>query len=238
MSDTGLFIVPARGGSKRLPGKHMIPLNGATLIERTARCLTESALGFPVLLTTDAPDIRSAGEALGWNAPFLRPAELASDSASTLDTILHALDVHEAGAATPDVTVVIQATSPFRPAQAVADAIRLLREDSTLDAVVGMRRNTVPAAYHYPEAANLTALNTGLEPVLVPNGTVYAIRTEVLRRDGTLFPERLGAVITDWVGSIDIDTPDDWNIAEALAAKGLTGQVIGWAGTELPWSKA
>lgn len=216
----------------------MIPLMGATLIERTALCLRESALGFPILLTTDAPDIRSAGEALGWNAPFLRPAELAGDSASTLDTILHALDVFETGAARPDITVIIQATSPFRPAEAVADAIRLLRRDGTLDAVVGMRRNTVPAAHHYQEAADLTALNDGLGAVLVPNGTVYAIRTEVLWRDGTLFPERLGAVITDWVGSIDIDTPDDWRIAEALAAKELTGQVIGWAGTGLPWREA
>ena len=76
-----LIVIPVRGGSKRLPGKHTRLLAGRNLLERTQDAIAEAELGAPVLLTTDDEQIAARGRALGWQAPFLRPAALAEDSA-------------------------------------------------------------------------------------------------------------------------------------------------------------
>lgn len=218
-----------------------MPLGGQTLIARCARCIQGSKYKFPVLLTTDDEGIAKAGASVGWNTPFLRPDRLASDSASTFDTIVHALDNVERRdngeiAEDPEITLVIQATSPFRTSEIIDKALDLLRADPGLDAAVGMRRSFVPAAFHFLAGDRLVPASDSNAPVVVPNGTVYAVRTAVLRREGTLFPQRLGGIVCDWIASLDIDTADDWRLAEMIAGSGVVGKAVDWTGTCVKWT--
>ena len=111
-----LIVIPARGGSKRLPGKHTRLLAGRNLLQHTQRAIDQAALGAPVLLTTDDAEIAAGGRALGWQAPFLRPAELAGDDVPTLPVLQHALDWYrQDSGADPGSVLLLQTTSPLRP---------------------------------------------------------------------------------------------------------------------------
>ena len=87
-----LGIVPARSGSKGVPGNNMRPLAGRTLLEYTARAARESGVLDRVILSTDSQDIADAGRRAGLDVPFMRPATLAADDTPMLPVILHALE--------------------------------------------------------------------------------------------------------------------------------------------------
>jgi CMP-N-acetylneuraminic acid synthetase len=218
-----LLIVPARGGSKRLPGKHGRPLHGRTLLERTADAIAEAGTGGTVLLTTDDPAIADQGRALGWLVPFLRPADLARDETPTLPAVLHALDwFADDRGGDPTLTVIVQATSPLRGGGCLREAVSRLRADSDLGAVVGVsalaRR---PSQLYVADRDGLLApLSDAAAPerLYTPNGAVYAVRTAALRAHGSLYPPRTGMIEMDATASIDIDTESDWRLAEAVLA--------------------
>jgi CMP-N-acetylneuraminic acid synthetase len=112
---TVLAVIPARGGSKGIPGKNLQTVGGISLVGRAVRCCFDSACIDRVLVTTDDPSIRD--EALLYNAeaPFLRPAELASDTASTIDAVMHAVHTfEEMTSQRVTVLVLVEPTNPFR----------------------------------------------------------------------------------------------------------------------------
>ncbi|MDP6816679.1 MAG: acylneuraminate cytidylyltransferase family protein [Alphaproteobacteria bacterium] len=224
MSDL-LIVIPVRGGSKRLPGKHTRLLAGRNLLERTQDAIGEADLGAPVLLTTDDEEIAGRGRALGWQAPFLRPAALAGDSAPTLPVLLHALDWWRRDSGRdPELVLLLQTTSPMRSADMLRAAVALLARRDEADAVVGVRRLGLGANRIFPLDAGgfLTPLapSESAAPLFVPNGTLYLIRSVSLRRHGTLFPPATLPLEMDSVASVDVDTEADWRLAQAL----LSGQ--------------
>jgi CMP-N,N'-diacetyllegionaminic acid synthase len=217
-----LIVVPVRDGSKRLPDKHVRPLLGQTLLQRTARQIRDAGLDATVLLTTDSPEIAEDGRQLGWWAPFLRPSELAQDTAKTVDAALHALDwFRQERGFDPELTLLVQVTSPLRRPERLTAAIELLRSSPQLDAVVGVSKAAPSVAYllvaHGEELAPLTTDGPG--PVLRLNGAVYAIRTEALRRHRTFVPPRTHGLEMPALESVDIDDMDDWQLAEILLAR-------------------
>ena len=215
-----LCIVPARGGSKRLPGKNLRLLGDRPLLDHTARVLTVAGLNeHPCLLSTDDEAIAARGRELGWQVPWLRPAALATDQSVTIDAVLHALDWFAGKhGGDPRRVMVLQPTSPLRGADCLVDAMGLLDDRAAADAVVGMR---------CPHAANAVAYRTDgqgfAQPVesvaeLVPNGAVYLIRTSALRAHRSLYPPWTVPLVMDEISSIDIDTEADWRLAEAAMA--------------------
>ena len=113
---TVLALVPARGGSKGLPGKNLRPLAGHPLVAWAVAAGRQAERVGRVLVSTDDPAIRDAAVAAGAEAPFLRPAALAADDTTDLPVVLHALDwllEHEGYA--PGVVVQLRPTSPLRP---------------------------------------------------------------------------------------------------------------------------
>lgn len=227
-----LVVVPARGGSKRLPGKNLRELGGRSLLTRTADALRDSGVSATCVLSTDDDAIAAAGAALGWLVPFQRPASLSGDDAATAPVVLHAVDwFKETKGRDPDLVMVLQVTSPFRNGACIAQALERIEARPDADAVVAMTR--IDRAPHHLFAADADgyaapiSVEEAPRPLLTPNGALYLIRTQVLRRTDSLFPPRTVPLMMDGIAAIDIDDDDDWRLAEAAEARGLMGAVIG-----------
>ena len=215
-----LVIVPARGGSKRLPGKNLRALAGRPLLDYTSDAIAGAGLeDCRVLLTTDSPAIAERGRAHDWLVPWLRPAHLAQDDSPTLDVVMHAIDWYaECRGGDPAYVMVLQPTSPLRSSECLSDAMAMLEANPGAQAVVGMRRVYVPRGVLFSADADGIAQPAPIPGDLAPNGAVYVIRPSALREHRTLFPPRTKPLIMSARTSIDIDTEDDWLFAEALLA--------------------
>ena len=219
---TGLLIVvPARGGSERTPGKNLRPLAGRGLLAWTAAAIAEADLDAPVILTTDDPAIAKAGQALGFEAPFLRPAALATATASMVTAVVHALDwwaEHHCG--DPELLMLLQPTSPFRGGALLRDGMTAMMRHSEAEAVVAV--TPVPVAtchlYRMKESLLMPLAPRPGETCLRPTGALYLIRAAAFRKHESFFPPRTLPLTHEGVGVLDIDTESDWQIAEALAA--------------------
>lgn len=227
-----LVVVPARGGSKRLPGKNLRTLGGRSLLTRTADALRESGVPATCVLSTDDDAIAAAGAALGWLVPFRRPASLSDDVAATAPVVLHAVDwFKESRGQDPACVMVLQVTSPFRSGACIAEALAKLETQPDAEAVVAMARiERAPRHLFSVDRDGYAAPLSGEDaprPLLTPNGALYLIRTGALRRTGSLFPSRTLPLVMNDVAALDIDDEDDWRMAEAVDARGLMGAVIG-----------
>jgi len=220
-----LILVLARGGSKRLPGKNLKFLGDRSLLAHTADAVAASGLQEPVVLSTDDAAIAEAGRQLGMLVPFVRPAAFAEDAAPTEAAVLHALDwCVEMHGTDPDAVMVLQPTSPFRGGGILRAAVDALAERTDVDSVIGM------TAIHLPADKIYFATETGVaepvgdaprRPFYQPSGAVYLTRTPAFRRDKTLYAGTILPLVTDPLRAIDIDTQEDWHLAEALLAAGL-----------------
>jgi N-acylneuraminate cytidylyltransferase/CMP-N,N'-diacetyllegionaminic acid synthase len=226
-----LILVPARAGSKGLPGKNIRPLGGLPLLGWTARTIAAAGLPARALLSTDDPAIAEAGRAHGLEAPFLRPSELATDGASMLDVVDHAVGWLEANAGwSPTAIMLLQPTCPFRRPERLRQATDLLARPDT-EGVIGVRRieRSLSVMYREDERGWLEPLaawddrtrRQDVRPLLTPNGTLYLVTRAALSAHRRLFPPRLRPLPTETIESIDIDTPEDWALAEAVVASGL-----------------
>jgi len=226
-----LILVPARAGSKGLPGKNLKPLGGRPLLAWTARTIAASGVGARAVLTTEDSEIAAAGRAHGLETPFLRPADLASDTASMVDVVEHAVGwMEREGGFAPSAIMLLQPTCPFRKPERIQQALDLLALPGT-EGVIGVKGIDRSLSVMYQEGPDgaLAPLapwdertrRQDVRPLLTPNGTLYLTTRESLVRHRRLFPPRLRGLVTDHIESIDIDTPEDWTLAEAVVAAGL-----------------
>ncbi len=230
-----LAIVPARGGSKRLPRKNIMLLRGRPLINWTIDTAFDSGVCTDVLVSTDDNEIASVARSAGAMVPWLRPAELATDTASSADVIAHALAWYEQVHGNVDAVLLLQPTSPFRSSQTIRGAVCTYMEQC------GDSRHSVvsvsPAASHPVWTFNwrdgvlvpslgwsaLAQRSQDLEPVFTLNGSVYVIPANDARAAHPLV--RLGTLpffMTDARESMDIDTVEDWALATHWATFDLT----------------
>lgn len=232
-----LFIIPARGGSKGIPHKNIKPFCGAPLaayaIDTALRCAREA--GVPsanVVLSTDDEDTAALGRKMGLSDAYRRPAELAADTTSARDVMLHAMDWAEAHGRDYDCVVYLQPTSPFRLPCDVDGALKAYREARHNGAEADMVVSVAPApcnpyydcfeqradgSLHVSKGDGLLTRRQQAPPAWQYNGAVYVVRPAALRRHalGEL-PRRLPYPMPA-ERSLDLDTPLDWVIAEAVA---------------------
>lgn len=222
-----LGIVPARGGSKGIPGKNVRALGGKPLIVHTAEAALAARRLSRVVLTTDDEKIAEVGRACGLEVPFLRPAELAQDDTPTLPVLQHAVTELERAGDRFDAVCLLQPTSPFRRAGDIDGCIELLEKEG-LDAVVSVL--PVPPEHnphwvYFRDGDGLLRLATGedqpiprrqeLPPAFHRDGSVYVTRRDVLMEGNSLYGKRLGGFLAD-SRSVNLDTPADWERAERL----------------------
>lgn len=219
-------LIPARRGSRRLPGKHLLALGGRPLARWTAQAALEADCFRRVTLSSDDEELRA--QAADWGLdPFpARPAALARDDSPSVAVVRHYLDwLDEAGEGLPEWLMLLQPTSPFRGPARIREALEL---------AVAARRDLVSLGPVDKPLAWCRRLEEGeARPWVCPapapawrlNGAIYLLRVERFLVDGALLPERpLALAMADWE-SVDIDTPLDWLLAQAVAAeRGATGE--------------
>ncbi len=217
-----LAIIPARGGSKGLPNKNILPLAGKPLISWTIDAARQSQAIDRCVLSTDSPAIAGVAEECGCEVPFLRPAYLASDEATTLDTILHTLDNVERH----DLLVVLQPTSPLRKAADIDAAITLMLQQKARSCVSVTRADKSPHwMFHRDPLGKLQPVLTDpanasrrqdLEAVYVLNGAIYVAETDFVREEKVFFNPDSVSYLMPKERSIDIDDRMDFMLAEQL----------------------
>ena len=155
-----LIVIPARGGSKGLPGKNSRILGSYPLLKWTTDAIALSGLkNYKCVLSTDDDEIAAIGEGIDLDSPFIRPTELATDSATAVDVACHALDwfTNEKNFRA-EYLMLLQPTSPFRPPHIIHEAYSMLHENYT-DAVIGVKpihRNLSTLFYSDNRRGNLS----------------------------------------------------------------------------------
>jgi YrbI family 3-deoxy-D-manno-octulosonate 8-phosphate phosphatase len=216
-------VIPARGGSKGVPLKNLQAVAGRSLVARAVAAVRSAPSVDLVVVSTDHPDI--AAEARRAGAQVVdRPAELSGDEATSESAVLHALDVLADSGFSPDVTVLVQATSPFIDGAALERAVRrvLSDEDDTVLAAAPTHvftwrvdRGRAVAVGH--DAAHRPR-RQDREPLYAETGAFYVMRTAGLRAGGHRFFGRTGIEVVDERTALEVDTPDDLELARALGS--------------------
>lgn len=218
-----LGVIPARGGSKGIPRKNLAPLAGKPLLAWTAETALAAGLA-RVVLSTDDEEIASVGRRLGLETPFRRPARLATDTATTLEVVEHALR-HVAGEY--DAILILQPTNPLRTVGDVHDAIALMdasRANSVISVVDvreahpwRMLQLDDQAKVSWPGPPVLTwTLRQYLPPYYLRDGGIYLTQPRWLLREGKLLGPRTYAIQIPPERSVRIDGPLDLDWAEFL----------------------
>tara|TARA_B110000908_G_C10214787_1_gene432187 strand:- start:984 stop:1679 length:696 start_codon:yes stop_codon:yes gene_type:complete len=224
-----LAIIPARGGSKGLPGKNILSLAGIPLITHTINAALEAESVGRLIVSTDDEAIATVARESGAEVPFLRPAALSDDTASGVDACLHALEyANDSLDYHPELVVYLQPTSPMRSAADIDAAVKLLH-DRNADSVV-----SVKAVTEYPqwmkkmdgeqrisplfEELEITAARQNLEKSYILNGAIYLSTTEALLKHRNFYGSDTRGYLMPEERSIDIDTLNDFLMAQALIA--------------------
>lgn len=227
---TFLAFVLARGGSKRLPGKNIRPLGGRPLISWTIELAARIGVSADVLVSTDDRKIADVSAAAGAWVPWLRPEHLASDTASSVDVALHALDYYEAARKPVDGLILLQPTSPFRRLSTVLDGMRKFEANDGTSVIGVSPATTHPALCFKLHDDRLAPYHEGsvatrsqdLPPAFEVNGVLYIVSPDQLRSERTFFPENVAPlVMDDEIEALDIDTQWDWLCAEKALESGL-----------------
>lgn len=214
--DKVLAIIAARGGSKGLPRKNVLPAGGRPLIAWTIEAALKSNCISRVTLSSDDDEIIATALRYGCEVPFRRPADLASDTASSMDVVFHALDQVPGY----DYVMLLQPTSPLRTAEDIDAAFALLRKSQAPACVSVCPVEESPYWMYRLEKQsrlhNILDLPEGvtrrqdLPPVYSLNGAIYIANTEWLKKRGVFVSNETVGYVMPRERSIDIDTPDDY----------------------------
>ena len=228
--DRILVVIPARGGSKGIPRKNIKPLGGLPLICHSIDQARLAAPGADICLSTDSEEIRSVAEGYGLEVPFLRPAELATDTAPTDAVLRHALDCYEKRHGPYSILLLLQPTSPLRRPEQISEALEIFRNASPRpDMVVSVKKSAANPYYDIFETDQAGLLHISKGPgtytrrqdapqVWQYNGAIYVINPESLRRSPLGAFRRRIPYMMDELSSLDLDTPFDWMMAEHIMA--------------------
>jgi CMP-N-acetylneuraminic acid synthetase len=222
-------VVPARAGSKGIPGKNLYRLKGVTLLERAIRLAQSCPRVDKVLVSTDDPAMHAIAQRLGAAMPALRPAHLATDTAKTADVVAHVLQEAKVKDA---LVLLVQTTSPLRTRADLEGVLDLFEARAAeADAVVTLTRHEDPHPDKLQKIENgyirsYLGKDGGAPRQTLPevyrfNGAFYLVRSDVVLRQRTLLPERTLAYIMPPERSVNLDGPLDLVLLEALVERGI-----------------
>lgn len=218
-----LALIPARGGSKRLPRKNVLPLAGQPLIAWSIRAALAARYVDAVVVSTDDEEIAAVALAHG-ALVHRRPAALAADDTPSLPVFVDALLAHQPAA---DIVLALQPTSPFRTAAQLDEAVEAL-VDQAADALIGVSKAKLGPEWQLalvdgllvmPSAEALARIRTQDQPLrYVPNGHLYAYtRTTLLEAERYAFGRRTLPFVVGAPYDLDIDDITDFKLASAIA---------------------
>jgi CMP-N-acetylneuraminic acid synthetase len=224
-------VIPARGGSKGLPGKNLMKLGRLSLIGHALASAGESKLLSRAIVSTDDPAIKAEAARQGAEVPFLRPAALATDEAGMVPVLQHVVRwLEESERIRPDLVVLLQPTSPFRTGADIDAVIRKVEETGADSA-----QTLIEAAYHpffmstldgdrlvplFPDERGRYVRRQDPPRVYQPSGSVYVTRRRVLMEEGRIVGKDHRGIVMEYEASVKIDTEWEFRLAEAVLAAG------------------
>lgn len=221
MNGKNLAMITARGGSKRIPRKNIKEFCGKPIIAYTIEAAKSSGVFEEIMVSTDDEEIARTARLLGANVPFFRSAENSGDYASTDDVIMEVLRAYQKAGREFDAFCCLYPTAPFLSGRRLREAMELLKETDSVMPVVPFsyppQRGLIITDMGYverqfPEYAN--ARSQDLPKIYHDCGQFYACRTDAfLQAKTTDVPCLLPLILTD-LEVQDIDTPEDWTLAE------------------------
>lgn len=224
--DSCLAVIPARSGSKRISRKNLRSLSGKPIIAYTIEATIQSDLFECVVVSTDSQEIADVAQQFGAEVPFLRDAKLSDDYTPVSDVTVDVSKRIDPGGDKFNFVAQLMPNCPLRTAHDIVDSYRQFVRTGAMSQISvmrygwqnpwwAMRRNDnyelEPVFKDY-----ITARSQDLPELFCPTGAVWWAQADALRREGTYHvPNRTGWEIS-WERGIDIDTEDDWRLAEAL----------------------
>jgi CMP-N,N'-diacetyllegionaminic acid synthase len=222
-----LALVPARGGSKRLPGKNIIDFYGKPLIAWTIEAALLSKYVDRVVVSTEDKEIAEISKEYGAEVPFIRPSILASDRASTIDVVIHAITTLSKFKDEYEYIILLQPTSPLRSFEDINNSVELLTTTNS-EAVISVCEtehsplwcNTLPESKSLERFLDKKLINKRSQELDIfyrLNGSIYLCRTDRIVKENTFFIEdKIIAYIMAQESSVDIDTTLDLMYASAV----------------------
>lgn len=224
-----LFVIPARSGSKGITGKNIKPLNGKQLIHYSIEYARRFASDDDICLSTDGPEIAQCAALINYNVPFVRPAELATDTVGTYPVLQHALEFYTSRGKRYDAVVLLQPTTPLREEFHFTQALKLFND--SVDMVVSVSESAANPYFNlFEETAEGTLMHSKGDGRIVRrqdapkvfeyNGSLYIVNARSLQQKNS-FAEFGKVIKYEMAGDyhIDLDTPADWEYAEFLISK-------------------
>lgn len=224
-----LFVIPARGGSKGIPGKNIKLFDNKPLIYYSIELARLFASDQDICVSTDSEEIAACVRNAGLEVPFLRPPELASDSAGTHEVLQHAVAFYQSIGRTYDALILLQPTSPFRKEIHLREAMAMY--NSGLDMVVSVKESAANPYFNLFEEDSRGFLELSKEggranrrqdmpKVYEYNGSIYIVNiSSLLSVKSFVEFKAIRKYVMEEKYSIDLDTPDDWEYAEYLIRK-------------------
>jgi len=227
---TCVGLIPARAGSKRVPGKNVRTLGGHPLIAYTIRSALDSGVLDAVIVSTDSPGIGEIAIGFGAEVPFLRPPDMAGDRSPDIEWIRHLLTTLELDGRAWDCFAILRPTSPFRRPDTIRRAWAAFRADGRADSLRAVQPSREHPAKQWiveggrmrPVMPNPDPATTpwhslpyqALPPVHVQNASLEIARTSAPLRAGTISGTEIMPFLTEGLEGLDINGPDDWLLAE------------------------
>jgi N-acylneuraminate cytidylyltransferase len=224
-----LGLIPARAGSKGIPGKNSRLLAGTPLLGRAVEFARASGCFDRIVVTTESGELAALGRGFGAETPFLRPAELATDGAPMLPVVQHAVASLSAAGWSPDIVVLLQPTAPFRRIPDLRAALDLLRTTPAADAVVSVEAIPGHFSPHWAMKIESGMLAPMFPDLAVPgrrqdvpraytrNGQFYVTRRATLLELDSIYGRCCLPYVTTH-RAVNLDTIEDWAEAERLAS--------------------
>lgn len=218
-----IAILPARGGSKRIPRKNIRPFRGRPIIEWSISAALASGMFDVVMVSTDDPEISEIARSCGAETPFVRSVKASDDNATTVDALREVLAWYEAKNIHFDLACCLYPAAPFVQAHDLVEGASLLdaSDFAVMMPVVAygypiwrslMRDPTGKIIMNFP--ANLNTRSQDVAAAYHDAGQWYWFRVDAFKRDGVLIGPNTGSVILPGNRTQDIDTEDDWLLAE------------------------
>lgn len=223
-----IAIIPARGGSKGLPGKNIKELDGIPLIAHTIRAALESKYIDRVIVTTDSDEIADVAKRYGAEVPFRRPDELSSDTALAVDVYIHAVEyIMNEQKTLIEKFMVLLPTAPLRTANHIDSAIEFF-EDKRARTLISVKEAETPITWYMDKNSDDRIRNAGFgagnavtnrqvnSKYYIPNGAIYILDYSLLKNERTYYCDDTVGFEMSAQESVDIDTMVDFKFAEML----------------------
>lgn len=217
-----IAVITARGGSKRIPRKNIKEFCGKPILAYSIEAALNSGIFDEIMISTEDDEIAKIAQSYGAAFPFRRSEKTAGDHAMTIDVMLEVVEEYKKIGKEPDTICCIYPTAPFVTAEKLIKADELMKETNA-DAVIPVVKFSFPPQrcfiingnymkYKWPE--NELKRSQDLEPFYHDAGQFYLLKTDIMKEEHTLVPNKTAPFILDEMEVQDIDNMDDWNIAE------------------------